>query len=592
MARCLSVGLVAVLVCATVAGAGCQRSEEPSDYIPLLASPKEETQRRAIDELIRMQKKAVPAVQQALRSEDALVRTGALKVLAKMRRMDSVTAAGEMIHDPELAVQRQAITTLNELAQVWKEKSVEYLAQALELPDPVCVRTAAEALAAMDYRPATEVLRKTFEAGQGIKAVFAARLLYEMEPSPETTQLMLEKLRAPDAQVREAAVVSIYGKENADDPTKLDISGLRDRIVGPLVEYVDTAPNPEAAREVLIKVRESLIYELERILDSKRAARILEALGTIADEECVEKLKADLVDTRLESAWRVAAANALGIAGMASRVRPAVKMGIIQELTDVVDNAGQDKRVPIGAAIALCRLKQANGVRFLLDELARFEEAISAGTVTEARRQDLTALRIRAQEALTQSGDFVVPYLMEKMKDERDTRELTAEQRLQWEKRMGRKAPGNFIAWAAAKTMGELGVQEAIPYLGAYATEQVKPLVTIDEQGHTSATLELTNPDQPDEAELAARQEQLEIFAYPDYVRLTAAIALGKMAGKEARDFLAQAERAETDLLARLEANKKTPDYYKRAPIIENLIRRHEDVLFYVRLAQEGIGAE
>jgi len=157
---------------------------------------------------------------------------------------------------------------------------------------------------------------------------------------------------------------------------------------------------------------------------------------------------------------------------------------------------------------------------------------------------------------------------------------------------MGRKAPGNFIAWAAAKTMGELGVQEAIPYLGAYATEQVKPLVTIDEQGHTSATLELTNPDQPDEAELAARQEQLEIFAYPDYVRLTAAIALGKMAGKEARDFLAQAERAETDLLARLEANKKTPDYYKRAPIIENLIRRHEDVLFYVRLAQEGIGAE
>ena len=114
-----------------------------------------------------MQQKAMPAVEQALRSDTPLIRVGALKVLAKIRRMDSVRLCGQMIDDPNLDVQHEAITSLNELAQVWKEKSVELLAHALDAQDPVTVRSAAAALAGMTYDPATDVLRKVFDPGKG-----------------------------------------------------------------------------------------------------------------------------------------------------------------------------------------------------------------------------------------------------------------------------------------------------------------------------------------------------------------------------------------------------------------------------------------
>ena len=90
---------------------------------------------------------------------------------------------------------------------------------------------------------------------------------------------------------------------------------------------------------------------------------------------------------------------------------------------------------------------------------------------------------------------------------------------------------------------------------------------------------------------MATDEDRLEIFAYPDYVRLTAAIALGSIGGDEARKFLQQAAEQESDFLSALAANKKTADFYKRAPVIDALIHRHEDVLFYIRLAQQGLAS-
>ena len=603
VARGLSVGLIALLLAVLSVAIGCQKSDVPSDYIPLLASPKEETQRRAIEELIRMQQKAVPAVEQALRSETPLIRIGALKVLAKIRRMESVRLAGEMIDDKDPGVQHQAIVTLNELAQVWKEKSVELLGHALELKDPVTVRTASAALAAMTYDPATAVLRKAFESGEGIKAVYAARQLYQMEPSDDTAKLLLEKIVSPDKAVHDAEEEAIVGVRDA--AKVITVVGLQDKLVGALVRYVDAQQDATAARTVLSEVRDALIAELGKTLDAKRAAQILEALGTIADKESVEELKKNINDTRQESSWRVAAANALGVAGLASRVQPAVKVGIISELTKVLESTDSDKRVPIGASIALCRLHQQNGVTFLLNELARFEEAISATNMTESRRQDLTALRIRAQEALSQAGDYVVPFLKDKMTLEAKLRTMKPDEQKALLTQTGEVKPGNIIVWAAAKTMGELKQEEAIPFLGSYVTQQrQRPDITIDAQGQTLAGTE-SNPQalepmvlalsdwvKPVDAEVATNQDRLEVYAYPDYVRLTAAIALGSIGGEKSRQFLQKAEGSEVDFLARLDANKKASDFYKRAPVIDGLIRKQQDVLFYVRLAQQRAGGK
>ena len=419
-----------------------------------------------------------------------------------------------------------------------------------------------------------------------------------MEPSDDTAQLLLKDLKSADKTMHNAEEEALVGVRDATGA--ITAAGLQDKFVGALVHYIDTQKDASAAQTVLNEIRDALISELEKTLDTKRAAVILEALGTIADKESVDKLRLDVNDTRLESSWRVAAANALGIAGLSNRVQPAIKVTIIKELSAVLDDTSADSRVRIGASIALCRLQQQNGVTFLLNELAGFEEAISAETMTEARLQDLTALRVRAQEALTQAGDYVVPFLMDKMKLEAKLRPMKPEEQKALLAQTSEAKPGNIIVWAAAKTMGELKVQDAIPYLGSYVTELRKdPEITIDAQGRMMAGTEanpqerkamdlaLSNLEKPPEAEVAADQERLEIFAYPDYVRLTAAIALGNIGGEQGRQLLQKAEQEETGFLGSLEASKKASDYYKRAPVIEGLIRKHQDVLFYLRLAQQ-----
>ncbi len=649
--------LCAMMFAGVPALLGCGGEKEPEYFVRMMAHPKAEKRRRAIEELTRKQREAQDAIRAALHSETLQIRTGALEVLAKVRRMQSVTLVGEMLNDPAAAVQVQAVKSLSALSQVWKERSVELLSQALELENPEAVRLAAQGLAEMQYDDATRVLRDAYESSEGVKSVYAARRLYAMEPELATARLLIDKLDAQDLEVRGAAMTSVYGLEQKTfdrakaalagkaEPTDLQalrrlysaggadavyaarvlyeaapdreleqhmlnaltaeakdvrqaamgvvygvkpgekrertVDGLRDQIAEPLIGYVGEHPQNQPAQTALELVRESLIYELGRILDTRRASDILMALGNMADEQSVQKLISDMDDTRLESSWRVSAARALGVAARSARAGQTTRQNIITQLSSLLPDPRVDQRVQIGAAIALCQFQQENGVQFLLDALDHYEEETAKEGITESQLRDLTSLRISAQAALTQSGEFVVSYLKE---------------------RIQRKDASPTIIWAAAKTMGELRVPDVAAQLGRYVLERrtpagqaaegteaelAAPMITIDENGVPSEELDLQDWQNPDPEAVAAAQKRLEVFEYPDFVRWTAAIALGRITGPQAQDLLAEAARAEMAFLAKLRANATLPRYHRRKPIIAALVRRHEDVLFYIRRAQQ-----
>jgi HEAT repeat protein len=512
-------------------------------------------QRRAVEELVRMHKKAMPEVQAALKNENPNVRIGCADFLSKVRRMESLTALAELVNDPDQKVRLKAIGSVSALSQVWKGKAVEFLTQALAGTDPACVKKAATGLRDMEYDKATEVLQAAFEGGQGIQSIYAAELLYEMEPSPKTARPILQGLLSEDKGIRDAA------RECAMD--------LKDRVVAPLVEFIDTQERTGLAIKQLNELRDEMIKELDVILDSQRAADILTALGTIADKESIAKLNKDLNDAKLESAWRVAAARGLAVAALSSRTQPQQRAAINKDLASVMNNDSEDDRVRIGAAIALCQLKEAEAVQYLLGKLESSEEAIRKGDVSQAKRNDLIALRIRAQEALTQAGDFVVPFLMKKLRSA--------------------QPPGDIIVWAAAKTLGELRVDEVVPFLGKYLTSGKKPRIPLSDDGHLSGDADSADWQALPEADAAKVREEIELFEYPHYVRWTCAIALGQVGGQRAGDLVKEAERAESEFLARLRKLAARKDHHRRANVIDPLMTRHEDVLFYIRQAGERL---
>ncbi|MHC4789121.1 MAG: hypothetical protein ACYS8K_07980, partial [Planctomycetota bacterium] len=275
----------------------------------------------------------------------------------------------------------------------------------------------------------------------------------------------------------------------------------------------------------------------------------------------------DLRDTKLDFGWRVAAARALAAATQAARLERGLRGRIISDLSEVMNDEKQDDRINIGAAIALSQLRQKRAVRFLLDELNKSEEAIRAGGVSDDQLNGLTELRIRAQEALTASGQFVVPFLMEKLRA---------------------ADPGDIILWAAAKTLGELRVAEAVPFLGRFLTERRDPQILITANGRLSGVEESADWRELSQEELSELQAQLEIFDYPDFLRTSCAIALGRMEQKEALNFLERARDVEVGLLSRVRAAMARRDAYKYAPVLEALIEEHDPVLFYVRRSLEG----
>lgn len=581
----LWIGLLAALCGVLPAILGCPKSDEPGYYIKKLEKDNEEVQRRAVEELVRMHKKAMPEIRIALKSENPHVREGCAAFLAKVRRMESLEACGELIDDPEKDVRLKTIESVAALAQVWKKKSVELLGRAFEDEDPECVKLAGEGLRDMKFEEATEALRQFFETGEGIQPIYAAKLLYETEPSPETARPILEGLISDDKAIREAA------NENLKE--------LKDKLVEPLVTFIDTEARVARAQMALEELRDELIEELDVILDSKRAADILMALGAIADEASIEKLEKDLDDTKLESTWRVGAARGLAAAAQSPRGEPAQKEEIRSILAKRLNDEKEDKRIRIGSAIALCQLRDEAAVRYLLDSLDKFEEEIQREDISEAKQDDLTQLRIWSQEALTTSGEFVVDFLMD---------------------RMGKEDAGPIIRWAGSKTCGELKVARAVPYLGKFMKAEKDPDISIEPDGQISqinmgkpitektkdtfaflfdeveegAVLnaqDMKNWEDLGEDDVAKVQQMVGVFKHPDYVRWSAAIALGRIGGERAVTLLREAEAAEGEFLERLMANRKLKYFYRREKVVNGVIGRHEDVVFYIRKALEDLGA-
>ncbi len=592
----LRMGLLAALFVLLPAVLGCPKSDEPAYYIKRLQKADEEVQRRAVEELRRMHKKAMPYItgrqagekektqEAAIDSPNPNVRMGCADFLAKVRRIESLEALGELIEDEDKAVRLKAIEAVSILAQMWKKKSVELLGRAFHDADPECVKLAGEGLRDMKAEEATDVLRLEFEAGQGIQAIYAAKLLYETEPGPEIAQRLLEGLISDAMSVRDAA------KEN--------VMELEHKIVEPLVAFVDRPEGGTArAGMALEDLRDKLIEELDVILDSRRAAEMLAALGAIADQESIDKLKEDLYGTKLESTWRVAAARGMATGALSSRSTPAQKTDIKSVLTGLLNDEDEDNRIRIGAAIALCELREENAVLYLLDELDRFQEEIQQENISDARRDDLTQLRIWAQEALTTAGEFVVDFLMQRMR---------------------RPDAGPIIRWAAAKTFGELKTDRAVPQLGKFMVVQKDPKIAVAADGEITrinigkpvaeadvdsfallfegaeAGARLGPQDVKDwsglsEADVGKAQQMLEVFEHPAYVRWTAAIALGQIGGERALTLLRQAEAAESEFLERLRMNSNLKNFRKRANVVNGLIGQHEDVVFYIRHALEDL---
>ncbi len=625
MTRIMRPVLLAALAALLPALAGCPKSDDPIVYVARLRKDNEETRRRAVEELVRMHKKAMPYVtgrdvppeaEAAIKAASYLpaiaakpdldgsesekrakkartaaknVRIGAAEFLAKVRRMESIEAAGDMIHDEDEDVRLKAIEALAKLSQVWKDRSVALLDQAFMDAHAECVKMAGEGLRDMQYLEATRVLRRYRDAGEGIQAVYAAKLIFETEKDPALARPILLGISSPEEVIRTAA--------------ELNVTELKDAIIAPLVDYIDSGEGGSRAEATLVTARDALIEELDVILDSRRAADILMALGTIADQESVQKLKDDLEDDKLEKPWRVAAARGMARAAMSPRSLLPLRVSVKTDLTAVMEDEDQDQRIQIGAAIALCEMKEKSAVRFLLKELDGFEEDIQAENISETKLNNLTELRIGAQEALTGAGTFVVPMLLAELKDDYGD------------------PPGPIIIWAATKTLGELRRREIVTDCGRYLTDQISPAVTMDPEGDvteinggrpiTAVTDEafealetkfgvifeevvkdeaLSPADMKDWEDLAEADahkvaELMEVFEQPGYVRRTAAIALGRIGGDRPRGLLLKAEEAEEAFLARLAAAQERKDYYKRAAVVDHLARRHEEVLFYIRKA-------
>jgi len=555
--RCLYLSLTCLLL---VGLWGCGQEHDPQFYADRLGHRKQAVRERAIQELKRLQEDALDVIEKKLGSEDPEVRKACLEVLGAVRRTRSLTLAGGLIDDPDKDVRLVAIQTVSGLSQVCKKDSAELLGAGLQGRDEECIKAAAEGLSAMTYKEATDVLRDSYEKGEGVHAIYAARYLYDVEPTIDIPRFLLESTLSDDEQVRSAA--------------RLCVGELSDRIIEPLVRFADEHKENASAGQLLTEVRDSLIAELNKTLDTKRAAVICEALGTVADDKCVEELKADMYSRNLESSWRVAAADGLTDAARSKRASPALRVKVITILSDALQDKGMDNRVQIGASIGLCRLERRSGVDFLLTALSEFQKTINDQSQKGAARQEsLTQLRIRAQEALTASGEFVVDALR---------RAAT------------KKDADPYIIWAAAKTFGELGVQDTTPFLGRLITEQTTPEVTLLEDGRLSKRedVQVADPNVPDEVEVANLEKKLEIFAYPDFVRWSAAIALGQIGGEQSVRLLQKGMEAEQDFLRRLRSNKELDMFHDRAPVIDSLIHRHDDVLFYIRRAlQQAEGA-
>ena len=571
----------AVTVAAAVAAAllcGCGQSRKLEGLMADLAEPQAED---AIKELVRMHEVAQPLLIEALEGSDADTPEGlnttknAMAVLVRAGDKEALELIGQHTRHADAQVRLVAIQGVAVLGQARKSLAVTILEAAMADENPDCVRAAAKGLAELEWEDAVVVLEGFLHTGEGVKAVFAAEALHKLDKQPEAARFILQSLSATDEAVRSAAAQ--VALERGDE------------FVAPAVAYAIEHPRQAEVEAVLSGIRDSLFEELaEKKLTAKRVQKVIEVIGQIADDASAERL-IEIITTRDQGHLaRVQAATVLGDA--ATSARPAggrqSRQKIIAGLGTELNARDTDKRIKIACAISLCRLQQEAGVLYLLNELDRLEPG-DVGASAESEL--LTELRIRAQAALTSSGQFVVPHLIEKVRDPN---------------------LGNVTAWAAATTLGELGVEQAVPHVGKMLTATVALQSVEPRRGDPGEVLKIETEKGDVQLEVS-RRAILQAALAPGtpvparglYVRIAAARALGQIGGEEATRFLTQAQSLDEELHARLSEFVAAARYMDLIPLdstdeaqereasrkleqlAQHIIEEEASVLFYLRQA-------
>lgn len=575
--------------------AGCSEGRDPEGLIERLSSDSESRREKSVDELIRMGDDALPAVKRAFKEapdsrEGAWQVQGAVDVLKDHRTLDALQLLGERVDDDNDDIRLAVIGGVAELADVGKMYSIDILDGAMEDSSGEIIEVAARGLRRMDFQEATLVLEKHFQESDGLSAVYAAQNLYRIDRRAEAAELLLNKLDATDSAVQEAAQ-----KACVDLGTDRNTG---DEFVSFSLDYIQDNEEIDRVESVLEEIRDDYFEELDRALPPSRMRRVLLLLGKIADRKSVDRLKDMLTSSDESGAARVAAAEALSSVALSERSGgdEQLRTEIKEVMEGIIEKDDPDDRVAIAASIALSQLQESVGVRYLLDKLEELTEMGGEDSEEKSRTvepEEMTELRIRAQEALTTSGDFVVPHLMEKLEDG-DT--------------------GRILSWAAARTLGDLRVDEAAPHMkemltNTVAAEQVDPGANDPEEEIELATEDDSETLATDRASVLKKMfDDREVIPARDLsVRMAAARALGRIGGEGAAEALETAEERETTVYEKMELFLSERVYDEMIPdaavdeaevkeardnleeVAENVIQDAEKALFSIRQAQNSL---
>jgi HEAT repeat protein len=229
-------------------------------------------------------------------------------------------------------------------------------------------------------------------------------------------------------------------------------------------------------------------------------------------------------------------------------------------------------------------MQDVEGVQYLLSQLESLERPAEGEEVDPAAARALTELRIRAQEALTSSGEFVVPHLLKAVRE---------------------PEPGPITCWAAAQTLGALRVEEAVPDLGRLLTQtgppqQVEPRRE-DPKGRVKLPGGYFEPTR--RVILEALFENQEVIpARSPSVRMTSAFSLGQIGGEQAIRYLEEGLQAHQMVARRVRTCLERREYSSLIPasieeeetrsaahalltsLTRHILQEQERVLFYIRL--------
>jgi HEAT repeat protein len=172
--------------------------------------------------------------------------------------------------------------------------------------------------------------------------------------------------------------------------------------------------------------------------------------------------------------------------------------------------------------------------------------------VTEKELDQLTELRIRAQEALRSAGSFVVPYLLEALAD---------------------KQAGTTTRWAAARTLGQLKVKKALPLLVTLLTETTDTGDLETDSENDAHLINLTT--EAGKIEFAATrrkvlknlsEDESRIPAHSVAVRIASAIGLGQIGEQQAVAALETARETHDTLRQQLYTFREHRHYKNLVP--------------------------